>query len=167
MNAKEIIGALETERTRQRISRDKLEKRTGVSKASYAQWHKRKTGPYLGHVTAVADALGFDLQLTRKGAKQPPRLLDYEELRRPVGFGFLEEHLTDDEGQTVYTLAPCCWTHEADRVPYGVRLVTPEEGEYLTPVEETYNVPGGWRVWTLPARKAQRLETPWTGRGGT
>ena len=162
MTVQQILETLEARRQALKYSRPKLSRLSGVPAGTLQQWKGRRHGPNVGAVTQVADALGMELVL-REGRE--PRLLTFEELRRPAGFGFLEEYVIDDEGADFRLFGPCCWTWRADRIPYGLRIVTPEGGVYLTPTEETYNVPGGWRIWTKAGAAGKRVATPWNGGG--
>ena len=67
MRAHPLIAVLREERRTQGISQSRLALRIGVHNAQVCQWEKGERRPMLDNFVAFANALGFELELVRKG----------------------------------------------------------------------------------------------------
>ena len=63
----DIVRAIEEERQRQRISRAELERRAGIAAGQISRHVNYRVHPELWTAMRIADALGFEIIMRRKG----------------------------------------------------------------------------------------------------
>lgn len=166
MTGEQIRDALEEARARRGISYTEIAERTGIGIHTVTRFlaGRTKCGIRMINAADIAEAVGLELTVRRK----EPRLMTYEEIAgAPYGFGWLEEDhsgaIDDLPGSAGdYILEPCCWSDATETsYPYPVTVSTAVLGEFLRPEEETYNRPGGWRIWTDRPTEEQRRTEKW------
>ena len=163
MTFEEITAAVDAERRRREITYKEIGDRTGIEQHTVSRWMGRagKGGIRLINAVDIAEAVGMELTVRRIDEPRPT-LMTYAEMQMPYGFGFLEEDISDEDGEDYHLCGPCCWTWDGERI----RIVTPGLGEYLQPHKARYNQPLGWRVWTGRPTDDQRAAAAWDGEGG-
>lgn len=156
---------LEKARRIRGLTMRKAAKLLEVSVACLHYWEQGTRAPKLDDAAAICDRYRITVSSLVDGLEEA-RVMSAEEIP-PDGYGWIESwYEGDEEGPDEKVLRRAAWAGwqsvmvEEDGRFSGYGSVDP--GSVLG---EKYNVPYGWRLWTMKPTGKQREEAAWDGQG--